>query len=177
MKTIFITGYMASGKSTLARALARLLGCEFIDLDFYIEQRYRKSVKELFAERGEEGFREIERNMLHEAGEFENVVIACGGGTPCHFDNMEYMKSRGITVWLRASEECTVERMLRLPGRRPLVAGKSRAELLEYVHAHMAERQPCYARAHIAFDGEHLENRRDIARSAESLATILTDWL
>lgn len=173
MATIFIVGYMACGKTTLGRALARKMGVDFIDLDFYIEQRYRRSVKEIFAERGEEGFREIERNMLREAGEFEDVVIACGGGTPCYFDNMEYMNSRGVTVWLRASEERTVERMLIVPGKRPLVAGKSREELLEYVGHHMAERRPYYSQARITFTGEHLENKRDIAQSASALWEVI----
>lgn len=77
---------MGSGKTTLGKAFARAMQLQFIDLDWYIEERFHKTVQELFAERGEEGFREVERNMLHEAGEFENVVIAAGGGTPCFFD-------------------------------------------------------------------------------------------
>ena len=82
MKRIFLIGYMGSGKTTLGRAFARATGLEFIDLDWYIEERLHKSISILFAERGEDGFREQERKMLHEAGEFEDVVIACGGGTP-----------------------------------------------------------------------------------------------
>ena len=69
---------MGSGKTTLGRALAADMGIEFIDLDHYIEQRYRKSIAQLFAEKGEEGFREVERRMLHEVGEFEDVIISTG---------------------------------------------------------------------------------------------------
>lgn len=83
MKPLFLVGYMAAGKTTLGRRAAQLLNVEFIDLDAYIEYRYRKRVSDLFAERGEEGFRDIERRMLHEVAEFDNVLVATGGGTPC----------------------------------------------------------------------------------------------
>ena len=129
MATIFIIGYMACGKTTFGRALARRLGYDFIDLDFYIEQRFRRSVRQIFADSGEEEFRRLEASMLREAGEFENVVVACGGGTPCFFDNMEYMNSRGTTVWLQASVRRTVERLLRAVGKRPLTAQVSPEEL------------------------------------------------
>ena len=95
MKRIFLIGYMGSGKTTLGKAFARAMQLQFIDLDWYIEERFHKTVQELFAERGENGFREIERNMLHEVGDFEDVLIAAGGGTPCFFDNMDYMNSVG----------------------------------------------------------------------------------
>ena len=91
---------MGSGKTTLGKAYSQACGLEFIDLDWYVEGRMHKTINELFAEKGEQGFREIERAMLHEVGEFENVVIACGGGTPCFFDNMPYMNSVGTTVFL-----------------------------------------------------------------------------
>ena len=82
MVRIFLTGYMGAGKTTLGKAFARKLNIPFIDLDWYIEERFHKTVGELFTERGEAGFREIERNMLHEVAEFENVVISTGGGAP-----------------------------------------------------------------------------------------------
>lgn len=82
MKTIFLIGFMGCGKSTLGRALGRATSMEFIDLDHYIETRYHKNVREIFATEGEERFRDMERRMLREVGEFENVIIACGGGTP-----------------------------------------------------------------------------------------------
>ena len=97
---IFLIGYMAAGKTSLGRFASKRLGREFIDLDKYIEARYRQSVSDLFATRGEEAFRIIERNMLHEVGEFDNVLIATGGGTPCFFDNMAYMNERGVAVFL-----------------------------------------------------------------------------
>ena len=95
MVRIFLTGYMGAGKTTLGKAFARKMNVPFVDLDWYIEERFHKTVGELFTERGETGFRELERNMLHEVAEFENVVISTGGGAPCFFDNMEFMNRWG----------------------------------------------------------------------------------
>lgn len=165
MATIFIVGYMACGKTTFGRALAEALGYEFIDLDFYIEQRFRKPVRQIFAEHGENEFRRMEAVMLREAGEFEDVVVACGGGTPCHNDNMEYMNSRGLTVWLQASVERTVERLLRAVGKRPITAGIPAEELPSFVESHLAERKSYYSKAKVSFGSEFLENRREISES------------
>ena len=86
---------MGAGKTTVGYALSKLTGWTFYDLDWYIENRMRKSISELFEERGEEGFRQIEMNMLHEVAEFENVIISCGGGTPCFYNNIDYMNEQG----------------------------------------------------------------------------------
>ena len=101
MQRIIIIGYMGSGKTTVGRALAHNLGLSFYDLDWYIESRMHKTVKQLFDEKGEAGFRLIERNLLHELAEFENIVISCGGGTPCFFDNMAYLNAIQCTSKLR----------------------------------------------------------------------------
>ncbi len=159
---VFILGYMACGKTTLGRALARALGREFIDMDFRIEQRYRKTIKELFAERGEAGFREIESRMLDEISYMEDVVVACGGGTPCFNDNMAKMNERGVTVWLEASPERIVQRLVINRARRPLMADKKPEELLEAVNAGLSGREQYYSQARIRFNGDELENRREI---------------
>ena len=101
---IILIGYMGAGKTTVGKALAAELGLRFYDLDWYIESRMRKTVAQLFAELGEEGFRRIERNMLHEVAEFEGVLISCGGGTPCFYDNMQYINQQGLTLYLKASQ-------------------------------------------------------------------------
>ena len=111
MVRIFLTGYMGAGKTTLGKAFARKLNIPFIDLDWYIEERFHKTVGELFTERGEAGFREIERNMLHEVAEFENVVISTGGGAPCFFDNMEFMNRTGKTVFLNVHPDVLFRRL------------------------------------------------------------------
>lgn len=97
---------MGSGKTTLGKAFAKAAGLEFIDLDWYIEERLHKTISKIFAEQGESGFREVERKLLHEAGDFEDVLIACGGGTPCFFDNMDYMNQAGDTVFWMSLRKC-----------------------------------------------------------------------
>ena len=100
MIRIFLIGYMGAGKTTLGKAFAREMGLTFVDLDWYIEERFHKTIRQLFTEMGEDGFRELEKRMLHEVADFENVVISTGGGTPCFFDNMEFMNSKGSVVFL-----------------------------------------------------------------------------
>jgi shikimate kinase len=169
---IFIIGYPASGKTTFGRALAKALHRTFIDLDLYIENRYHSDVSEIFAARGEDGFRKIEQNMLQEVGEMENVVIACGGGTPCFFDNMEYMNIHGLTVRLNSSVDVIIRRLLANRYRRPLLQGKDEDELREHVCQNMAAREPFYSQAKISFEGDELENRREIETSVNRFLSL-----
>ena len=165
--TIFIIGYMASGKTTFGRALARQTGMRHIDLDFYIEQRFHSSVRDIFASKGEPEFRRIEGAMLREVGEMTDVVVSCGGGTPCFGDNIDYMNSRGLTVCLQASEEIIADRIIQAGNKRPLMAGKSREEILETLHQHMEVRRAFYDRAQIQLSGNRLENRNQIADTVD----------
>ena len=118
MRRIFLIGYMGAGKTTMGKELSKQSGLSFIDLDHFMEGRYRKTVRQLFEEKGEETFRQIEKKALHEVADFENVVISTGGGTPCFFDNMAYMNSIGTTVYLKASPQGLSERLEGTFGRR-----------------------------------------------------------
>lgn len=167
MTRILLIGFMAAGKTTLGKALARDLGLQFVDLDHYIEGRYHCSVSQLFAERGEEAFREIERNMLHEVAEFEDVVISTGGGTPCFFDNIDYMNRQGTTVFLEASVDVIFTRLTIARTQRPLVAGKSPDELRTYIRQMLDLRLPYYTQAAHTFCADQLENIHQVNRSVE----------
>ena len=138
---------MGSGKTTVGRALARRYGVEHIDLDWRIEQRFRTKIADMFAEIGEEGFRLRERNMLHEVMGMENVVVSVGGGTPCFFDNMEQMNAEGHTIYLQCSVGVLVERIMRSQNKRPIVANKTKEELMDFVAKHLAEREAFYMQA------------------------------
>lgn len=131
---------MGAGKTTVGKALAKELDLPFYDLDWYIETRMHKKVKEIFDEQGEEGFRRIERNMLHEVAEFENVVLSCGGGTPCFFDNMEYMNGQGTVIYLKCSPEVLFRHLKMGKGVRPLLLGKNDEELMAFIREQLERR-------------------------------------
>lgn len=158
MIRIILIGYMGAGKTTVGKALAKALNVPFYDLDWYIENRMRKKVPEIFAERGEEGFRVIERNMLHEVAEFENVVISCGGGTPCFFDNMDYLNAQGDVYYLKATPEVLQRHLKMGKGVRPLLVGKSDEELHEFITEQLAKREEFYLKANHVIDITVLED-------------------
>jgi len=147
MTRIILIGYMGAGKTTIGKVLAREMGLEFYDLDNYIEDRFHQKIPEIFAEKGEAGFRDIERKMLHEVAEFENIVLSCGGGTPCFFDNMDYMNTRGETIFLDAQPAVLKEHLMMGKTVRPLIQGKSSEELIAYIEDSLQKRLPYYRKA------------------------------
>ena len=173
MTRIFLIGYMGAGKTTLGKAFARAMGLTFVDLDWYIEERFHKTVGQIFAERGEEGFRELEKRMLHEAGDFEDVVISVGGGTPCFFDNIDYMNKAGETVFLDVDNRVLFRRLKVAKQQRPLLANKTDEELMAFIQEALQKRLPYYTKAKHVFNGEFLENRRQIQDSVERLKELL----
>ena len=173
MRRVIIVGYMGAGKTTVGRALAKELGMRFYDLDWYIEGRMRKTVPQLFAERGEDGFRQVERTMLHEAAEFEDIILSCGGGAPCFFDNMEYMNSRGDTVYLKASPEVLCAHLRMGKTRRPLLEGKTPEQLLGFVTEQLARREQYYMQARHVLDVNLLDNYEKIKVSVDRLRSML----
>lgn len=169
MIRIFLIGYMGAGKTTLGKAFARHLGLTFIDLDWYIEERFHKTVRQIFAERSEEGFRELEKRMLHEVAEFEDVVIATGGGTPCFFDNMEHMNQSGETVFLEVSQDVLFRRLKVAKQQRPLLAQKTDEELKTFINDALQKRLPHYTKAKHIFRADELEDKKQIQLSVEAL--------
>ena len=173
MKRIILVGYMGSGKTTVGKALSKATGMMFYDLDWYIESRMHTTVSKLFSERGEEAFRKIEYNMLHEVAEFEDVIVSCGGGTPCFFDNMDYLNQQGDVVYLKATPEVLYKHLLMAKVERPLLKGKSPEELIAYITEHLKEREPFYEKARHTLDVSVLDNHDKIATSVERLRTLL----
>ena len=144
----FIVGYMASGKSTFGKELAKDKGLPFLDLDECVESREGRSISEIFAKEGEEYFRKREREILHEiCNEADEFVLATGGGTPCFFDNMDYMNQAGTTVFLNTSPLVIVDRLKRQRADRPLLAMYSDDELEFFVREHLESRLSFYLKA------------------------------
>ena len=160
---------MGSGKTTVGKALSKETGMMFYDLDWYIESRMRKTVSQIFAEKGEEGFRKIEYNMLHEVAEFEDVIISCGGGTPCFFDNMDYMNQQGDVVYLKATPETLYKHLLMAKVERPLLKDKTPDELIAYITNHLKEREPFYQKARHVLDVTVLDDYDKINVSVATL--------
>lgn len=173
MSRIFLIGFMGAGKTTLGVALSHEVGMEFVDMDWYMEKRYRKTVRELFVERGEEEFRRIEQRILHEVGEFENVIISTGGGAPCFFDNMDYMNRMGDTVFLEVSVERLFQRLKSAKSTRPVLMDKTDGELREFISLTLAQRMPCYGKANYRFVADSLEDKSQIEDSVAAFRRLL----
>lgn len=169
MTRIILVGYMGAGKTTVGRQLAMALGLSFYDLDWYIEMRYHRTVAQLFSERGEEGFRELERNMLHEVAEFEDVVLSCGGGTPCYFDNMDYINAQAETIYLKADPEVLAMHLKMGKVERPLIKGKTGEELVQYIRESLQKREPFYSKAKHMLDVNLLDNYEKIKITVQLL--------
>lgn len=170
MRPIFLVGYMGSGKSTLGRAVGEATGLQFIDLDLYIERRFHANVRDIFATSGEDGFREIERRMLREVCDFEDVIVACGGGTPCFFDNMDVMNANGTTVLLEASVAKLHQRLKLGRRRRPLIASMNDDELLDYIVMALEKRMLYYGKASCRFCADYLDDAAMIDESVREFA-------
>ncbi|GHT72941.1 shikimate kinase [Bacteroidia bacterium] len=154
---------MGSGKTTIGKPLADALHWQFVDLDTFIENRYRMNVSEIFAKYGEAGFREIERRMLQETAQFEEVVISTGGGTACFFDNMEIMKNAGKTVYLKVSVDELARRLDMGKTKRPLLKEISPEDLKTYIAENLEKRENYYRQAGQIIDAENLQTEQDIS--------------
>lgn len=166
MHRIILLGYMGAGKTTVGRQLAKDMGLMFYDLDWYITSRMHRTVAQIFEESGEEGFRTVERNMLHEVAEFEDVVISCGGGTPCFFDNMDYLNRQGETVYLKATPEVLYAHLKMGKSVRPLLLNKTPEQVEVFVKEQLKQREPYYLKARHVLDVSLLDTNDKIEQSS-----------
>jgi len=156
---IFLIGYMGCGKSTKAKQLAHRLDCPVIDLDAEIVSKTGKTIAEYFAEYGESGFRDYEREMLKTFNYPETCVVATGGGLPCFFDNMEWMNAHGETVYLQMEPAALVSR-LHNRQKRPLIKDLDDEQLLLFIKEKLQERDPFYTQAKVIVDAFDLDGEK-----------------
>jgi shikimate kinase len=158
---LYLVGFMAAGKTTVARAVGRRMGWRVEDLDERIESRERRPVATIFSQSGEGYFRQAERDVLRELLHERNIVIATGGGTFVDPDNRAVMLSDGAVAWLDLPLHGVVER-IPSDGRRPLAADRTQMEKL------YAWRQQAYREAHVRLDAE---------RPVDEIVERLLEWI
>ena len=149
----YLVGYMYCGKTTFGRKLAAEKGMDYIDLDHAFEERYHYTVPRFFATFGEAAFRKLETQMLHSTEFLDNVVIATGGGTPCHSGNMDFILENGTAIYLQMTVDGLVERALRSRNPRPAMLGLSPEAMRTKIEGQLKEREAFYLRAPIVLDG------------------------
>lgn len=152
MNVVFIVGFMGAGKTGTGKRLANALNLQFIDLDFEIEKRIKKSISELVLQEGIEEFRTVEHDVLISL-DYTDKLVATGGGTPCFYDNIEYMNALGTTVFFDVSEEVLFSRLRGQEHRdRPLIANLSGEELRDFIKKSLKQRRPFYEQSKLVFD-------------------------
>lgn len=146
---IVLVGYMGSGKSSIGKLLADQLELPFYDLDSLIEKKARKTISNIFSEKGEAEFRKMESSGLKRwLNECKKGVLATGGGTPCHDNNMQIINRQSTAVYLKASIDELSKRLIQNK-ERPLIKGKSEEDLRAFIRAHLKIRKPFYEKASI----------------------------
>lgn len=151
---LYLIGYMFCGKSTIGKQLARRMDYDFMDLDDTIEKRYHISVNDLFQRYGETAFRQLEASMLMTTAKRDNIVVACGGGTPCHYNNMLFIRQQGYSIYLKLGADDIMLRYKnsRHKQQRPLLQGLTPSEIQQYITAQLAAREEYYSQADLTID-------------------------
>ena len=148
---------MGCGKTHWGKLLSEKLNIPFFDLDEKIIEHEGRSVAEIFAREGEEYFRLLEKDVLHILTEsHDTFVMATGGGTPCFYNNIDYLKKRGTTVWINCSTECLYQRLVNEKDQRPLISNVPVQELKSYIIKKYSSRKIYYQQAAVILPEEKL---------------------
>ncbi len=144
---IFLIGFMGTGKTYWGKVWSEAMGIPFYDLDKLIEAAEQDSIANIFEKKGEAYFRQVEMEQLRKMQAVPFGIIACGGGTPCYADNMEWMKFNGITIYIQSTAADILKRVLTEKAERPLLKNLNKAELLFFIEQKLKERLPYYTTA------------------------------
>ena len=155
--TFFLVGFMGSGKTHWGKRWALANRMSFVDLDEMIEKAEGKTIRDIFEANGEDYFRKLEAQSLKLCADLHNTIIACGGGTPCFFDNMQWMNEHGITIYVAATAEQILQRVLAAGlEKRPLLKKMSEGELTSFISGKLKEREPVYSQAQFTLHSDQL---------------------
>ncbi len=160
---IYLLGFMGSGKSSFGKRLARKLDYAFVDIDQKVEEMAGMAVTGIFEKMGVNAFRRMEKEALLSTAGQTKLVVATGGGTPCHFSNMDFILENGVAVYLKMSPLSLAHRLEHAQKARPLVQDRKGEELLAWIREKLAEREPVYSRAHCIIKGETVKPDQVIA--------------
>lgn len=149
---VFFLGYMGCGKSTVGRLLAKRWNYDFVDLDEMIAQETQTSISDIFKEHGEAHFRSLETQMLKKIKGREKAIVSLGGGTPCFHQNMNLINQYGTSIWIYADSQ-TIFQRLKNDTSRPILHGKTDAELLSFITEHSESREEFYSQAEYMING------------------------
>lgn len=151
LNNIYLIGFMASGKSSFGKKLARHLSMEFLDLDQFIEEQEEMSINDIFAIKGESYFRFLESEVLKSIN-LNNTVVSLGGGTPCSKENNQFILDNGLVIYLELPLKIIIGRLKQDKENRPMVSGLNDDELIEKVSKLFNEREAFYKKAHLVLD-------------------------
>ena len=154
---VFLIGFMGCGKTHWGRQLAEAIGIPFFDLDEKLAEKEGKTITQIFDDEGEEYFRLLEKDALHLLTEsHETFIMACGGGTPSFYNNIDYMNRQGTTVWINCSVECLHKRLVKERGNRPLLKELSDNDLRSYIIKKFGDRKIFYQQARLIIQEEEM---------------------
>lgn len=149
----FLIGFMGSGKSYIGNKVSQKLNYTFIDLDTYIETESMMYISDIFARFGEQEFRRIEAECLRKAVvNKNNLIVSCGGGTPFYESNWEWMQEKGLSIYLKQSEEILLTRLKKQKEKRPLISKMDDLELETYIDSKLKERESLYLKADLVLE-------------------------
>ena len=154
---IYLIGFMGCGKSHWGKQLGEKLNIPYFDLDDEIVREESKSITEIFAFYGEEYFRQKEKDVLYTLTEkHKSFVLATGGGTPCYFNNIEYMNKNGTSVWFNCSVECLFHRLVKEKDHRPLIRNLSDEQLRSFIIKKFGDRKIFYRQASVIINEDDI---------------------
>jgi shikimate kinase len=171
---IFLLGLTGTGKSTVGKLLANKLSYPFIDLDEVIRFETHRSIEDIFEKDGEEYFRKLESKYLKKVASIDRRVIATGGGTPCYGENMEFIKTNGMSIFLYTPVELVTERLYATDmSSRPMLKGKEKEELHQFLTDKLNERLPFYSQSDVSIDTNLAEEPGKLASMIFVLVRLL----
>jgi len=151
---VFLIGFMGSGKTALGRKLSKKLNRDFIDLDNLIGEKEGRSVSEIFSEKGEDYFRNVEKSTVLRLTRDKNAVVSLGGGACCNNESWNFLKNNGLIIYLKEKPEVLLGRLRVNKSERPLIADLDDKDLKNFIDEKLAERSTYYEKAHFIYEKE-----------------------